>query len=341
VRFGLAAVKNVGEAAVEQIVRVRGEISNAAFSSLAEFCELVDWSVVNRRAIDSLAKAGAMDVFGDRGGVINALDATISAAQKRQKAAARGQMGLFGGETTETASEIAIVAGSNSSAEILGWEKELLGAYMSAHPLSDVLARIQPNMDGPPMHEISQLSDCDMGSSVRFIAMIEGVRRIITKTNRSMAVVTMEDLSGQVEAVLFSEAYERHSELLIDNAIVIVKGKVERRGEALQVVVEHVSTDLPLVTPMAEPTPSVCIRLEVTGDEWSDIRVMQQVDRLLRTYEGLHEVVLDLECGHARRRVKSRSLRVDWCPELQGDLQRVSGILAAGTVVNREVRLAS
>jgi DNA polymerase-3 subunit alpha len=140
VRFGLAAVKNVGEAAVEQIVRVRGELSNAAFSGLAEFCELVDWSVVNRRAIDSLAKAGAMDVFGDRGGVLDALDATIAAAQKRQKAAARGQMGLFGAETAETTSDIPIAIGSTSQADMLTWEKELLGAYMSAHPLSEVLA---------------------------------------------------------------------------------------------------------------------------------------------------------------------------------------------------------
>lgn len=341
VRFGLAAVKNVGEAAVERIVRVRGEHTNAGFSGLSEFCDLVDWSVVNRRAIDSLAKAGAMDAFGDRRGVIDALDATIAAAQKRQKAAARGQMGLFGAESTETTSEVPIRAGSNSAAETLAWEKELLGAYMSAHPLSEVLANVQPNGDGPPLYEISQLSECEEGSSVRFIAMIEGVRRIVTKTNRSMAVVAMEDLSGQLEAVFFSEAYERHSELLVDNTIVVVKGKVERRGEALQVVVDHLSADLPLVTPTAEPTPSVCIRLEVTGDEWSDIRIMQQIDRLLRTYEGVHQVVFDLECGDARRRVKSRSLRVDWCPELQGDLQSVRGILAAGPVASQEIRMAS
>lgn len=340
VRFGLAAVKNVGEGAVEQIVRVRGELSGTGFASLGEFCELVDWSVVNRRAIDSLARAGAMDAFGDRGGVLNALDAAIAAAQKRQKAAARGQMGLFGAEASDSSGEVPIVSGSTTTAEMLAWEKELLGAYMSDHPLSDVLSKIRPGSDGPPVFEISQLADCE-GSSVRFIATIEGVRRIITKTNRSMAVVIMEDLSGQVETVLFSEAYDRFGELLVDNAIVIVKGKVERRGEALQIVAEHISTELPLASPLAAPVPSVCIRLEVTGDEWRDIRILQQVDRLLRTYEGPHEVVLDLEHGQTRRRVRSRTLRVDWCPELQGDLLGVSEILAAGPVAVQEVRLAS
>jgi DNA polymerase-3 subunit alpha len=223
---------------------------------------------------------------------------------------------------------------------MLTWEKELLGAYMSAHPLSEVLAKVQAGNDGPPMFEIGQLSESE-GASVRFIGMIEGVRRIITKTNRSMAVVTMEDLSGQVETVLFSEAYERFGELLIDNAIVLVKGKVERRGEAFQVVADMLSTDLPLAKPKTEPVPSVCIRLEVTGDEWRDIRILQRVDQLLRTYEGPHDVVLELECGRSRRRVRSRSLRVDWCPELQGDLQTVSEILGAGPVVVQDVRLAS
>src|SRR5918998_5175927 len=96
VRFGLAAVKNVGVSAVRAIIERRTAEPSGRFPSLSAVCEAIDWSAVNRRALEALAKAGALDELGDRGGVLAALEGAIAAAQKRQRATARGQMGLFG-----------------------------------------------------------------------------------------------------------------------------------------------------------------------------------------------------------------------------------------------------
>lgn len=342
VRFGMAAVKNVGEGAVQTIVEARKHLPNQAFSSLADFCEAVDWSAVNRRAVESLAKAGALDPFGSRGGVLDALEATIAAAQKRQKATARGQMDLFGAAAPEAAPPVVMPDSELESRQMLEWEKELLGAYMSAHPLSEVLRQVKNAPERQSIREIGQLEALEAGAMVQLIAMVQSVRRIVTKTNKSMAVANFEDLSGQVEVVLFPDAFERYGELIGNNAILLVRGKVERRGDALQVVCESLTEELPMAEHHEEEPDLVRIRLRLTADEWRDIRLMQQADQILQLHEGASPVLLELELSTMSVHVlRSRSRRVDWSDDLRRELLAVSGITSAGLAARRAVALAS
>ncbi|HET7092187.1 MAG TPA: OB-fold nucleic acid binding domain-containing protein, partial [Thermomicrobiales bacterium] len=247
IRYGLGAVKNAGAGAVRSIVETRNEQNGGAFRSLDDFCEAVDWSSMNRRVVESLAKCGALDCFGPRSAVLAALDAAIASGQRRQKASARGQIGLFdlgGGASADSAEARPLPdAPPLPPREMLAWEKELLGLYMSDHPLNAVLGAVDAGR-GNGFAQIVDLEERPPGQMVRLIAMIVSVRRIATKTNRTMAIVELEDLTGTIELVAFPDCYERHAELWNADAIIEVTGKVDRRGEAVQLICEQATCEL-------------------------------------------------------------------------------------------------
>ena len=294
VRFGLAAVKNVGVSAVRAIIESRRAQPSARFPSLGGVCDAVDWSAVNRRALEALAKAGALDELGDRGGVLTALDTAIAAAQKRQRATARGQMDLFevGGE--EAHGDPPVQSSTVTPRQILEWEKELLGTYMSDHPLSEVLAAALRSDAASNLCEVAQLEARSVGSTVRMLAMVASIRRIVTKTERSMAVVVLEDLTGRVDLVLFPEAFERHGESLREGVILDVRGRLERRGEALQIVCESLSAELPTAAPDVYDPDTIVIRFRPADDSWAEIKAMQEVDAVLKRHEGECPVVIEV-----------------------------------------------
>ncbi len=336
VRFGLAAVKNVGTGAVTSIVAQRSATPNHAFGSLSALCDAIEWGTVNRRVLESLAKAGALDVLGNRGGILEGLDAAIGAAQKRQRASARGQMDLFGEASVHEVPVDILPEVTLDSRQVLEWEKELLGTYMSDHPLTEVMERVASSPEGRSICDISQLEHLEVNSSVRVLAIIESVRRITTKTNKSMAVVNAEDLSAQVEVVLFPSTYEQFSGVLSEGTIVDIRGKLEKRGEALQLVCESMTTDLPALAAPQTPAESVVVQLGPASDRWTDVRLLQELDRVLRQYEGDNPVVFVVPMRSGRLRVlRSRSRSVEWSKELQDQLLSVGGIaavrLAAGT----------
>lgn len=342
VRFGLAAVKNVGAAAVASVVQQRQEQPDRAFGSLSAMCDAVDWSFVNRRLMESLGRAGALDALGDRGGVLASLESAIAAAQKRQRATARGQMDLFGAAAPETTPVVVVQPTELAARQLLEWEKELLGTYMSDHPLTEVQRGVMATPEGRYFSEVGQLEAREMGTMVRVLAMVEGVRRITTKSNKTMAILSVEDLSGQVEVVLFPEAYERHSAELKDGEILDIRGKVEKRGEALQIVCESLSLDLPAAAPALPEVDTVVLRFAPAADEWADIRTMQEADAVLMRYEGTSPVVIILPVANGSARVlRSKSRRVEWSVELERDLSRLVGIAGVELYAPPAARIAS
>ena len=343
VRFGLAAVKNVGASAVGSVVESRLAQPGNKFASLTSLCEAVDWSIVNRRAFESLAKAGALDEFGGRGAALAALDGAIAAGQKRQRASSRGQMDLFGLATDEGVSQQSIVPMSDvPTRQILEWEKELLGTYMSDHPLSEILQSARRSPDGQALCEIAQLEEKTVGSTVRVLAMVASLRRIITKSDRSMAVAILEDLSGRVDLVLFPDAFERLSEHVKEGAILDVRGRLERRGETLQIVGESVSPDLPVREPDSVEPDEILIRFQSGADSWSEIKSMQQVDEILRRHEGINPVVIEVPMvSGLLRQLKSRTRRADWSGSLENELRAVRGVTAVALMSTQPARLAS
>ncbi|MGI9253633.1 MAG: OB-fold nucleic acid binding domain-containing protein, partial [Thermomicrobiales bacterium] len=276
VRWGLSAVKNAGDTAVRSIVAAREELPDRTFANLDEFCEEVDWTIVNKRVVESLAKCGALDAFGPRGSVIAALETVVAAGQKRQKASSRGQISLFGGEASERVSASALPPATVSGRELLAWEKELLGLYMSDHPLGQYFGS---GMIVP--RELTQVIDLGGrvgGAPVKAVVMVTTIRRITTKTNKTMAIAEVEDLTGSVELVLFPEMYDRYGETLQPDAILQVTAKVERRNETVQLVCEHITAELTILP--ASPSPPrriVHVRLSSAPDQWEDVSAMNRV----------------------------------------------------------------
>jgi DNA polymerase-3 subunit alpha len=336
VRFGLAAVKNVGAAAVRAVIDARAGRPHQRFATLDDFCDTVDWGSVNRRAVECFAKSGALDCFGNRSFVLSRLDAAVASGQQRQKASARGQTSLFGANQALAVAPTSVVTTpirEIPQKELLTWEKELLGLYLSAHPLSEVL--------GPTARagttQIGELPNRTPGDKVRVIGMVNGVRRITTKKNRTMAIVDFEDLTGNVELVVFPDCFDVVAADLLPDTILEVLAKLERRGEQLQLVCETASTQ---VAPAVNQTPprSLHLRLPTTPDVWQDIRLMQTLDAILRRHEGDDNVVIHLPHGASSVTLRSRTLRVDWSSDLAGELHEVVG---AERIELEEPRIAS
>ncbi|MFT4037467.1 MAG: DNA polymerase III subunit alpha [Thermomicrobiales bacterium] len=333
VRFGMAAVKNVGSGAVASIISQRDEQPTKEFTSLSGLCDAIDWSAVNRRVLESLGRAGALDALGSRGGVLEALESTIASAQKRQRATARGQMDLFGAVVAETSAPDAVPDVALSSQQMLEWEKELLGAYMSDHPLTEVMRNLANLPEARGICDISLLAEREVNSSVRVLAMIESVRRITTKSNKTMAVLGAEDLSGRVEVVVFPSSYEQFGSTLNEGSIADIRGKLEKRGESLQLVCESLTFDLPVPVAAKAPVDTVLVHFAAATDHWTDVRLLQAVDGVLKRFEGENPVVLSMPLRSGKRRIlRSRSRSVEWSAEFESELLAVGGISAVRVV---------
>ncbi|MFV9505654.1 MAG: DNA polymerase III subunit alpha [Oscillochloridaceae bacterium umkhey_bin13] len=271
IRFGLAAIKNVGEGPVEAIIAERE--ANGPFQSLEDLCARVDRHAINKRVLESLIKAGAFDQFpGSRRQHLAILDQALSAGAEAQKAREVGQSSLFDdifgeGEASATTLSVAripmpiINETQADMKEQLLWEKELLGLNVSEDPVAKAL-------EGVDMHGVSSLSDITdehIGEQMTFVGVLNGVRRITTKKGDAMLVANLEDLTGTIELVVFPKVLAKTGDLLRDDAAVKLTAKVENRRDATQLVVDAVeavviSDTLP---PPAEPS---ILDLEGLGD---------------------------------------------------------------------------
>ncbi len=224
IRFGLDAIKNVGHGAVEEILKARDELGGK-FGTLEDFCANVSTQAVNRKSLESLIKAGALDRFAQRSQLIHNIDNILALANRLQKDAAAGQVGLFGnaepgGLAPALSLEVAVV--QYSPAEQLAWERELLGLYLSKHPLEDYeailadqtvsITELKPEMDGAPV---------TVGGT------IAELREITTKNGSKMAFVKLADISGEIELVLLPKIY-KEVELERDQ-VIIAKGRLNAR----------------------------------------------------------------------------------------------------------------
>jgi len=238
IRFGLAAVKNVGEGAVESVVAEREK--NGPFKSLDDFCGRVDLRTVNKRVIEALVKCGAMDDFGPRERVLAGIDGCMGAGQSRQKAASAGQVDMFsmfvGGDDDEPAMiETPLPAVAEvGRREKLAWEKEAIGVFLSDHPFMDA-ARF---FDHPRYTVTSAISADIAEKPVTIAGIVAAVRRITTRKGDTMVVATLEDLYGNIEVVGFPRTYQETAELWQEDSILIVQGKVDARDDRLQIIAE-------------------------------------------------------------------------------------------------------
>ena len=227
IRFGMAAVKGVGVGAVEEILRARA--FDGGFSSIEDFAKKVSTAKFNRKAWESLIKTGAFDAFGDRSHLLFNLDTIQAFASKVQKEAASGQTDLFGllgdaAAATQPTVTLQPAPSQHSDKERLMWERELMGLYISAHPLDSFETYLREQTQ-----PLSQLKPDYDGREMTLGGIITNVRTIITKSGTRMAFVALEDKFGEGEVIVFPNLYEQVGAKLVQDAVVRVTGKNSAR----------------------------------------------------------------------------------------------------------------
>jgi DNA polymerase-3 subunit alpha len=238
IRMGLDAIKNVGEGAVDLILQARAS-RQGTFKGLSDFVERVDLRLVNRRGLECLIKVGALEDFGPRGQLLAGVEAILQASSASHEAAEAGQLTLFGGEAAPVEVDLRALAAAAppvSEKEALAWEKELVGVYVSAHPLQ----RMTVDLVNVVTHSASEITEELDKSAVVIAGMITDARPLTTKKGDTMAFVRLEDLQGAVEVTVFPQLYKDQRALWAADKIVIVGGKADLRNGRVSVVADWV-----------------------------------------------------------------------------------------------------
>lgn len=255
IRFGMAAIKNIGWNAVHEFIEARQV--DGPFISFTDFCTRIDTKIANRRVLENLIKAGALDQFGHRAQLLAGLDTGIEFAHRSQKDRAQGQVNLFDlmPESAREAVEIALPRVSRLSVkQQLDLEKESLGLYISGHPLSE-FSWLCEALDIQRVSELQELKD---GKQVSAIIIISAVKKITSRRGDPMAFITAEDLTGSCEVVVFPEVFKRFSLFLDCKEPLLIRGKLNNSGDEPKILVEElkpmeeVSCELWLKVPKKE-----------------------------------------------------------------------------------------
>lgn len=235
IRFGLGAVKNVGQGPVQVIMdaRAKGEIK-----TINDFVQMVDLRAVGKRALESMVKVGALDRFGNRRAILESLDRLVAVSTSHFKAAECGQLSIFGlVESVTEEIELPEIQDHNPR-EFLEWEKELIGLYVSAHPLTpyrDFLKKVAS-------HNSSQLAGVKNKENVTVAGMVSRFRKHLTKTGNDMGFVTLEDLFGSIELIVFPSVWRTTRELILTDNILIIDGKVDNASGDAKILVDAIRT---------------------------------------------------------------------------------------------------
>jgi DNA polymerase-3 subunit alpha len=333
IRFGLAAVRNVGTNVVDAIVAAR--TAKGAFASFSDFLRKVSVNVCNKRVIESLIKAGAFDSLGHpRKGLVLIHEQAIDTVIDVKRNEAMGQDSLFGGDAEIEASfEIPVPDGEWDKPTVLGFEREMLGLYVSDHPLLGI------------EHILSATTDCSVGQLLGSAAedaerggqgergdaqqvtvggILSGVQRKVTRQGMPWAAATLEDLEGAIEVLFFPATYAECATLIAEDAIVMVKGRLDRRDDAPKLVAREVSApDL-----SSGPSGPFVVSLPVQRCVGPVVDGLHQV---LRSHPGLAEVHLRLCNGRRTTVVRlDDKLRVKPSPGLLADLKQLLGPACVG-----------
>jgi len=316
IRFGLAAIRNVGEGVVASIKSARE--AKGAFTSFGDFLAKVDAQVCNKKTIESLIKAGAFDELGHhRKGLVAVHLTAIDAVIESKRAEAIGQFDLFGdvGGTQMSGLEIDIPAGEWDKATLLAFEREMLGLYVSDHPLLGVEHILRSNTD----MSISALLD-DGGVQEGFVTiggLITGISRKVSRQGSSWAIVTIEDLEGALEVLFFSNTYNQYALTLIEDRVVTIRGRVDRREDQVRFSAFEMS---PLdIT--SGPVGPLLISLPISS---CTPPIVERIKEILRSHPGKREVHLQINDAGANTMMKIDAL-VTSSPSLSADLKSILG----------------
>ena len=323
IRYGLAAIKNVGEAAMAMAIREREQ--RGEFASLEDFCGRLDSRVANRKMLESLVRAGAFDFTRrDRAELFALIDDALASSAALQRDRLSGQVSLFDQHTHAATAARRQPIKSWSEHEKLSYEKELLGFYVSGHPL-DAYADLLAAQNYRSIASLGELED-----RVQFKiagAIVEVEKKFTKKDGKPFAVVRLEDLLDILEVVVWNELYLKVSDVLVPGRVVELKGTLDRRDEMLRATAIEIKPLAPVkpngATERSEDASQVSAILlrfssGTTGDE------LRQVRNILVSSPGRHPVQLlfDRDNGNSLRFDAGAEFRVDVTPDLEQKLSR-------------------
>jgi DNA polymerase-3 subunit alpha len=353
IRFGLGAVKNVGEGAIEVILSARAE--GGPFIDVDDMCRRVDLRQVNRRALESLIKVGALRPLGKRAQLLAITDRMMGLSSQTHQAAAVGQISMFdaGGFDAPAAGSILYPlpeVEEVSRREILGWEKELVGVYASEHPMQPLLSKLTASVTC----FLGQIDETMAGHKVSVAGMINWVRQIYTKNGKPMAFVELEDVQGAIEVIVFPRTYEETHEIWEKEKVVIVRGRVDiKGGNGPKIICEkvddnitrvgpeskgsqtHLSQALSVPAPDLESTPTssrsghhLQITVSRSGDAQRDRQRLRSVYELVTSFQGQDTFSLSIPNGQGRLQLDFPNATTRHCVELEQKLTEMLGATA-------------
>jgi DNA polymerase III subunit alpha len=330
IRFGMTAVRGVGEKAVQAIIAERTKGGN--FRSLYDFAERVDLRTVSKATAEALIKCGAFSSITEkRAPLLEILDRAVEMGQQAQHDKRMGQMNMFGGAVAATQSAAAAMGDALpdveeiQKGELLKFEKELLGFYITSHPLTEHQSAIERYTTA----STKEAMNCSEGTEVMIGAMITRVKKSVTKNGRSagmqMAMITMEDLDGQIDGVLFAETLAdvsaRYPNAIANESIVFVKGKVDKRRETPSIMVTDA---IPITDAVAKLTTSVGVKLDRTKHP---VDVLKDLQAVLAKHKGTREVYMQVATTDGKKVSMrlNKELSVKPTPAMVDDLEQLLG----------------
>ena len=317
IRFGLTAIRNVGENVVASIIENRK--TKGKYVSFGEFLAKVDAHVCNKKTVESLIKAGAFDSLAHtRRGLMMVYLEALDAVGEAKRAEAIGQFDLFGSANTNSSVSGVDLDIPNSEWEkmmLLGYEREMLGLYVSDHPLLGVEHILKSVAD----FSISQLSEVPHDQIISIGGLITQIQRKVSKQGTPWAIVTVEDLEGAVDVLFFSNAYATHGVNLVEDRIVAIRGRVDKREEQPRI------SALDLTLPDLKQVPTGPLIISMAASRCTP-PVIDRMSEILKSHPGAREVHLRLIDGEKKTILKlDEALKVTSSPGLSADLKTVLG----------------
>ena len=318
IRYGLSAVRNVGEGAVGQIIEARAK--KGAFTSFTDFCRKVDAGILHKKVLESLILAGAFDSLGyARRGLLETFEKVSGPILSTRKAEAQGQHSLFGGATAADEIDESVLSREEfDKAALLRQEKEMLGSYVTDHPLLEVAARLKAQTD----LELSEAAGLGDGDVVTVGGIVTGVNRRYTKRGEPYALLRVEDLTGGIQVVAFPSIYEKVHDLIAPDRMVLAKGRADLRGRELQIVALEIRE---LDGTEAPPPPAGPLTLEMPVQQCTGGLVIR-LKEVLAGHPGETPVVLRLTSNGTGKTLRlGDGYRVDGSGGLLAELRTLLG----------------
>lgn len=309
IRFGLSAIKNVGKAAVDAILTSRNQ--RGVFESLRDFCSKVDTRKVNKKVMESLIKAGALDRFGSRAAMLAALDDIRNQTGVTQNINSQQETLFNADQNQKLGADNLPEVEEFSKEEKLALEKELLGLYLTDNPVARAVEELKDRVT----HRLAELSiEEHVGQRVQVTGLISSMRVVLTKKAREeMAFVTLEDGTGGVEMVVFPSVYARTKRYWTSNQPIFIVGKVEDREDSLSLIVE----DVKLVDEVLTEQENILRIPRGTNSE-----TLIKINELLKANQGDDSLVIIIENSLGEKRIPL-SYGVAWSKKLQEEIQKI------------------